>query len=354
MSLVRRGKYWWVDISLPDGKRQRASTGTDDRRKAQEYHDRLKAQYWDQRRLGAKPEYKWEQAVERYLSELVVDGLSASTIRNYKTHLEWWGTQYFAKKNLSEITKGKIMEGVYAIARQQSQSTANRYLSSIRSMLYRAEGKWEWLDKAPTKFEQFNEDKFARKRALSPEEISRVAQELPEHQREMFLFAVATGLRQANVKRLKWAWVNTQARVLRVPPNEFKNRTELLIPLNESALAVLRRQIGKHDEVVFTYRGEPVGEVNTRAWRRALQRAGVEDYRWHDNRHTWAHNLRKAGVALEDIQDLGGWKDAKMVRRYATPDIESLAAKSATIDAVLAPAHSRHTPDLKVVNGGGK
>jgi integrase len=349
MSLVKRGAVWHVNIRRPDGSRDRHSTGTSDKQKAREYHDRLVAQYWEQARFGAKPERRWEEGVKRYLDECRVDGLAESTVRNYEQQLKWWGDEYFAGKNLSEVSKGKIMEGVYRIAKDRSQSTANRYLAPIRSMLYRAAGDWEWLDKAPAKFKQFDESGNARTRALSPDEIKAVADELPPHQREMFLFSVATGLRQANVKKLQWTWIDLQQRLLRVPKQEFKNRTELVIPLNESAIRILRSRLGKHSTFVFTYLGSPVENVNTRAWRKALQRAGVEDYRNHDNRHTWAHTLRREGVALEDIQDLGGWKDPKMVRRYATPDMNALAQRASRIDGVL--TQTEHRPDLRVVGG---
>lgn len=353
MSIVRRkgSRYWYLDLERPDGTRNRESTKTADRAKAQEYHDRLRAQYWDQKRIGVKPGVLWEEAVKRYLVEIEVDGLAASTIRNYEQHLDWWGENYFGGKCLSEITKGKIMEGVYALAKECKQSTANRYLSTIRAMLNRAQLVWEVVDKVPSRFKQFDESQFERNRSLTPEEIGRVAKELPEHQRDIFEFSVATGLRQANAKLLEWSWLSMDRRVLRVPKEKFKNRDELMIPLNESAMLVLRRRLGKHKQFVFTYNGAPVEQVNTRAWRNALQRAGIADYRWHDNRHTWAHQSRRAGVGLDDLQDLGGWKDPKMTRRYATPDLEALAEKARKLDAVLATAHQRHTPDLKVVGG---
>jgi integrase len=57
--------------------------------------------------------------------------------------------------------------------------------------------------------------------------------------------------------------------------------------------------------------------VNTKAWRNALKRAGVTDCRWHDLRHTWASWLIQNGTPLFDLQEMGGWKSAAMVRRYA-------------------------------------
>lgn len=326
---------WWVDITTPDGKRHRASTGTEDVKAAMEYRDRLKVQLWEEKKLGKLPEYLWEDAVKRFLKELKVDGRDDYTIYKYEKQLQWWGEKYFGGKPISTITKGDIMEGIYAKAEETSPATANRYLAPIRAMLYRAVDPWGWLKQSPTRFKQFSEQKFARKRSLKPDEIVRLAEELPEHQSDMFLFSVATGLRVRNVVGLKWQWIDMQRRVITIPGAHIKNREDFEVALNESALAIIRRQIGKHTEHVFTYRGKPINQPNGEAWRNALKRAGIEDYRYHDNRHTFATNLRRAGVDLGDIKDLGGWKTDAMVRRYATPDLEVLREKSKMLDSVL-------------------
>ena len=70
MSLYQRkdSPHWWVKIRHRHGCLQQ-STGICDRRKAQEYHDKLKASLWDQERLGVKPQHTWNEAVVRYLAE---------------------------------------------------------------------------------------------------------------------------------------------------------------------------------------------------------------------------------------------------------------------------------------------
>ncbi|MCH6088537.1 site-specific integrase, partial [Salmonella enterica] len=49
----------------------------------------------------------------------------------------------------------------------------------------------------------------------------------------------------------------------------------------------------------------------------ALRRAGIDDFRFHDLRHTWASWLVQAGVPLSVLQEMGGWESIEMVRRYA-------------------------------------
>jgi hypothetical protein len=64
----KESSLWWLDVTI-GGRRIRESTGTEDRRKAQEYHDKLKAQIWEQQRLGIKRRYTWREAVVRYIQE---------------------------------------------------------------------------------------------------------------------------------------------------------------------------------------------------------------------------------------------------------------------------------------------
>jgi integrase len=82
-------------------------------------------------------------------------------------------------------------------------------------------------------------------------------------------------------------------------------------------MRVLTVQSGMHPTHVFAFRGETVAKVSTAAWKKALKRAGIEDFRWHDLRHTWASWHVQNGTPLTVLQELGGWESAQMVRRYA-------------------------------------
>jgi integrase len=86
---------------------------------------------------------------------------------------------------------------------------------------------------------------------------------------------------------------------------------------------------------VFTYRGEPIAsQASTKAWTAALKRAGIEDFRWHDLRHTFATWHRQAGTPTHELQKLGGWKTGSMVERYARVAPEALRGAAARLDAL--------------------
>jgi integrase len=79
------------------------------------------------------------------------------------------------------------------------------------------------------------------------------------------------------------------------------------------------------------YKGKPVLRANNHAWIKALARAGIANFRWHDLRHTWASWHVQAGTPLNALQELGGWSDYKMVLRYAHLAPEHLAHHAANV-----------------------
>ena len=197
MSLFKRkdSSCWWVKIII-DGRKVQRSSGTEDKALAQEFHDRLKAQMWEQNRLGLKPRRSWKDAVVRWLSETS----EKATHDEDRRKLLWLHT-FLGEMMLDEITLD-VIDGIRAAKlKEASKATTNRYLALVRSILIRARDEWEWIDKAP-KVRLFKES-ASRERSLTREQAGRLLAELPEHQRDVVLFVLATGLRQSNVLRFE-------------------------------------------------------------------------------------------------------------------------------------------------------
>lgn len=320
MSLYKRkdSSVWWVKLPHK-GRRLQESTGTSDKRKAQEFHDRRKTELWEQERLGVKPSHVWEEAVLRYLDE---SGHKAS-IKDDKLHLRWL-QKHLESSDLAAINRDVVDRLTRtAKAERVSNATVNRRLAVLRAILRRAAFDWEWIDRCP-KVRLLPEGK-GRVRFLTPPEAQRLLKELPEHLRAMAAFSLCTGLRQANVKGLKWSQVDMERGFAWVAAHEAKAGKGIAVPLNADALKVLRSVEGLHSEYVFTYKGKSIRQVGTKAWRGALRRAGIEDFRWHDLRHTWASWHVQSGTPTYALQELGGWASTEMVRRYAHLSADHLA-----------------------------
>jgi integrase len=182
-------------------------------------------------------------------------------------------------------------------------ATVNRVMEVLRAILRKCADEWEWIDRAP-KVRMLKEP-LRRIRYLSREEARRLLGCLPPHMADMAAFALSTGLRRANVTGLRWDQVDMENRRALVHPDEAKTRRAIPVPLNDDAMKVIARQVGKHPELVFSFRGQQVHQVSTKAWYRALQRAGISDFRWHDLRHTWASWHVQGGTPLFALQELG-------------------------------------------------
>jgi integrase len=312
MSLFKRNdsSYWWVRF-IYNGRRIQHSTGTADQAKAQEYHDKLKASLWDQERLGVKPRRTWNEAVVKYLAETSHKASQSDD----RTHLRWVDRflngvmlDRIDRELLDRIMTARKAEGV-------ANSTVNRTLEVVRAVLRRAAFDWDWIAKAP-RVRMLPEPK-RRIRWLTREEADRLIGALPEHLAAMARFSLETGLRRANVTGLLWSQVDLARRTAWVHADQAKARKAIAVPLSATAVIVIREQIGKHSTHVSSFRGRPVRQVNTKAWRQALKRVGIEDFRWHDLRHTWASWHVQAGTPLHMLQELGSWECVEMVRKYA-------------------------------------
>lgn len=343
MPLYKRGNTWWIRFTTPSGERIRRSAGTADKTQAQELHDQLKAEAWRIQSLGEKPKHTWDEAGYKWL----VETRHKATHADDKSKLRWL-QQHLRGKLLCDIDRELISRIGQAKAMEASAGTVNRHLALIRAILRRACHEWEWIDKVP-RIRLYPEPK-RRVRWLTPDQVKRLLEELTPHQQDLVLFALSTGLRQSNVVNLEWSQVDLERKTTWIHPDQAKARRAIHVPLNSVALAVLFRQVGKHPTRVFTFRGRPIAWANTRAWREALKRCGIEDFRWHDLRHTWASWLAQQGTPMNVLQELGGWESQEMVRRYAHLSKPQLLQHAELVANVLdgtIPAQ----PEIKKVNG---
>lgn len=318
MSLYRHPKsaYWWVRFTL-GGREIRQSTGTLERKDAEEYEHKLRAQYWRQAHLGEQ-QHTWKEARERWIRERSSKRSLERDERIFREYRE------IDPVGIRELTTEALAEIRTAREQSVSVSTVNREFALIRSVLNCAARHWKgWLDHAPTvpmpKVEQ------ADPRWLTREQFKALVKLLPKHSADMARFAVATGVRRSNITGLTWDRVDLKAKFAYVPGSQAKGKRGIPIPLNPEAIAVLKRWKGKHPTHVFVFRKKPVYQVATRRWREAVAAAGQPGLRFHDLRHTWASWHAQAGTPAYALRELGGWASDQMVRKYAHLGSDGLA-----------------------------
>lgn len=334
-------KTAYLDITIPGCERIRCSTGIrsdmpNARQLAQELHDTRRTELWRQAKLGDKPRRLWQEAVVKWIGE----HHHKRSLPGDKTILRWLDP-HLRNQFLDAIDR-EMIDRIMAIKESEgvSPATVNRYSALLRSILICAHKEWEWIDAVPKV--RMRRENSGRIRWLTREQADRLLAELDRsapHVADAAEFTLNTGLRDANVCRLMWHQIDMDLATMRV--YQTKNGRPLGTPLNQDAIAILQRRADIHSDYVFTWRGEPVTRFNNSAFRKACKRAGLEDFRWHDLRHTWASWMVQGGCPLEVLQKLGGWQTLEMVLRYAHLSTEHLAQYSSI--------SSRETPRLRVV-----
>lgn len=311
MSLRRRkgSPYWQIRFQLA-GREIRSSTRTTDRGEAEQLEEELRRRYWRQVKLGEK-HYTWDDAVERCKTE---DSETRSWERTARA-LERL-SRLLAGAPLKEITRDNVLRIREIRRRQVAASTVNRELAVLRHVLNRCVTDWDMLDSAP-KVPMFRLDRI-EPRWATREQVHALLAKLPPHSRDMTILACATGLRRSNITGLEWSRVDPERRTAFIPATQAKGRRAIVVPLNGDALAVLERWRGRHERYVFVFRKRaPIKQVATRKWRNACKAVGLEGFRFHDLRHTWASWQVQAETPLSHLQELGGWASFSMVQRYA-------------------------------------
>lgn len=322
MALYKRGRIWWCEWEI-GGARIRETTGTSDRQAAQEYHDRRRADLWRETRLGDSRIATWDEAALDWIEEHAQHKKSFETDRQRLS----WLTPRLTGQPLTNITTDALLALRRALVKDRSPATANRHLAVISAVMHYAHAKGiiGAVPKIP-----YLPERHERYRWITRDQATRLIAELPEPLASMTRFALATGLRRANITGLMWNSLDEARKVAWVWPDEAKAGKPIAVPLNSDALAVLKAQRAlpemwdkkqtkrRDSRYVFTYRGQPVLHTTTKAWEYACARAGIEDgLRFHDLRHTWASWHVMGGTPLEVLRQLGGWADMTMVLRYA-------------------------------------
>lgn len=254
--------------------------------------------------------WTWNDAADRWLRETA----HKKTHDDDKAKLEWINT-HWSSRDLDSIDRDSIQQLAALKAVEVSNATVNRYLSLIRAILRRAWREWEWLLRVP--HVRLLPEPKRRVRWLTSTQAISLLENLTPLQRDVVLFALATGLRHANVVGLRWDQIDLQRSVAWLYADQVKNGEDLHVSLNQTAMDVLQRRKGTHPQFVFSWRGKQLKSSNTRVWKRALELSGIQNFRWHDLRHTWASWLVQDGTPLFALQEMGGWKSGSMVRRYA-------------------------------------
>lgn len=330
MSLYKRGNTWWTRLVI-EGHVIQKSCGTRLKSDAKEYEKKLRAEAWRQIKLGLERDKTLKEAVIRYLMLNENRAKSQKQKRHDAIWLDWLVSK-LGNPKLIDIKRSQLTELAEELLEEFSPKTVNNDFVPINAMLKMATDEWEWLDKAPT-VKRFKIG-APRVRWLTPDEARRLLNVLPKYMRDIAVWSLLTGLRQSNVIFLRKNQIIHETRSIAYSAEEMKGRFPFTLPLNDQQwqflMGVIESEPQTHENV-FSYNGAPFTYFPYKEWQKYLAKAEIENFTWHDLRHTWASWNIQQGMSFAHLQELGAWRSLSMVQRYAHHSQEHLRNASEKI-----------------------
>jgi integrase len=221
-----------------------------------------------------------------------------------------------------------------------SIATVNRELAGIKHIFSWAVKKGR-LERNPTRHIQQEREDNVRDEILEPAQFETLQTHSPAYLRPINLVAYQTGMRRGEILGLTWDKVDEKAGFIRLKGEDTKTKEARIIPLSPDLKALftaLRKTRGLHEQQVFLRNGKPIRYMR-KAFDTACADAKIENFHFHDLRHTAITNMRRAGIDPMTIMRISGHKTMVCFTRYNSFREPDLSAAVSKLDTYLTLAH---------------
>ncbi|OQY98409.1 MAG: hypothetical protein B6D35_12220 [Candidatus Brocadia sp. UTAMX2] len=326
-NMYKRDGIWWTCIRY-NGKKIQRSLETDNKKLAETIEAKLKTEliegkYFDRYEGAAKT---FREMADRFMKEHAPK-VSRNMQESYTTSAKHL-LSFFGDSKLTAITPKVINDyKVSRINQGKKPATINKELAMLQKAFSLAVKQWEWTKENPCLKIPKERENNQRDRWLSEDEEKRQLENAPQWLRDIIVFALHTGLRQDELLSLTWDRADLFRKTIII--QETKNGKPRTIPLNQIALGILMEKTKvrslKCDFVFPSSAMTKIDRANLiKSFNVVNEKAGIQNFRFHDLRHTFATRLAQRGIDLYKISKLLGHCDIHMTQRYAHHCPESL------------------------------
>lgn len=267
------------------------------------------------------------ELIDRYIRDVLP---TKKRPRDQAQQLRWWKAE-IGSYTLADVTPSLLAECRDKLAReitvrhtQRSPASVVRYMAALSHAFTIAVKEWGWLEDSPMRKVTKPRESRGRVRFLSDDERVRLLKACKESSNPylypVVVLALSTGMRNGEIMRLTWG--NVDMNRGRAILHETKNGERRAVAITGHALELLK-ELGKvrHNESNLLFpakesRLQKPMDLRT-PWEVALKKAGIDDFRFHDLRHSAASYLAMNGASLAEIAEVLGHKTLQMVKRYA-------------------------------------
>jgi len=278
-------------------------------------------------RLIESEKHTLSDLLDRYKSEVLPRKRDMKQIGQ----IEWWRSELgdYKLKDLTPSLIGGIRDKLIREAsdrtgNNRSAATVNRYLGLLSHACTIAIKEFQWMAINPVTQLSKPREAQGRTRFLSDEERERLLavckSSKSTHLFPIVTLALSTGMRRGEILGLTWA--NVDLKNGRITLHRTKNGERRIVPLVGKAYELIKDSYLKLEpeghEFLFPSPNEQSQFICIRtAWYTAVRRAKLENFRFHDLRHSTASYLAMNGASLLEIADILGHKTLQMVKRYS-------------------------------------
>lgn len=267
-----------------------------------------------------------KELIDRYEREV----LPGKPKAKQEGHFTWWKNR-LGDLLLKDLTppfivqcRDELLSSLTSRAKKRSPATVVRYMAALSHALSIAVREWGWLDDSPMRKVTKPKESRGRVRFLSRDERTRFLKACKESP-SPYLYAIvvlslATGMRQGEILKIRWEDVDLEKG--RIILHETKNGERRSLPLCGHALEVVKKLLNNNNgssSLLFPSQqllsNKPYDMRH--AWKLALNKAQIENFRPHDMRHCAASELAMSGASLAEIAEVLGHKTMQMVKRYS-------------------------------------
>jgi integrase len=341
--LVVRNISYWISYRMPDGKQRREAVASFEGlnpysiKDANDALSKRQVQKKEKRIFDMLPESEmtFDELTEWYLDLEKVKELASYDIIKIKLNIF---NSEFGNKLVSEI-KPVDLENYQAKRKRQSKApaTIDQEIRKVKAMIFKGfdndivGGGTVKTFKRVKKLLKPGSD--VRDRILNKNEFEALKKHTSGHIHGIIMMGYYTGMRKGEIVNLTWDKVKLQNRMIHLEPEDTKDKERRNIPICDELYEMLvslpnRIQKTDNDNHVFQFHGKPVGDIRT-GLKKACDKAKIKYGRFvkggfifHDLRHTFNTNMRKAGVQESVIMDVTGHSTREMFDRYNTIDEE--------------------------------
>ncbi len=225
---------------------------------------------------------------------------------------------FFKNRTLGSITGNDVRQYInQRLAQKSKPASINRELACLKHM-YTCALEWEEAKTIQRPKIRLLPEPSGRTRYLTENEAATLLAHSPEFLRPIIFTALNTGMRKSEITSLKWSQVHIDdAPAPFLELLQTKNNKNRFVPLNEDMIDLLATLNKGDDDFVFHGKqGMPI-KYFKEPWQKALQDAGIRDFKFHDLRHTFASHFLMKGGDLLSLKEILGHSSLKMVERYA-------------------------------------